>query len=77
MAHPVLAPRLLECAELLLAVPGRTAHEILGSPDDLKLHSSMTLFAAAAPDQPVFGAVLDRFCSGQPDPQTTALLEEG
>lgn len=47
MAHPVLATRLVECAELVLAVPWRTVHEIFGNPDDLKLHSSMTFFAAA------------------------------
>ncbi len=77
MAHPLLGPRLVECAELVLAVPGRTAHEIFGSPDDLKLHSSMTLFAAAAPDRPVFGAVIQAFFRGTPDPLTTALLAEG
>lgn len=77
MAHPVLAPRLVECAELVLAVPGRTAHEIFGSPDDLKLHSSMTLFAAAAPGKQVFGEVIREFFRGQPDPLTTELLARG
>ncbi|WP_270935612.1 DUF1810 domain-containing protein [Falsiroseomonas oryzae] len=77
MAHPVLGPRLVECAELVLAVPGRTAHEIFGSPDDLKLHSSMTLFAAAAPDRQVFGHLIREFLRGQPDPLTTELLAQG
>ena len=73
LAHPVLGPRLHECAQALLAVPGRSAHEILGHPDDLKLQSSMTLFARAAEDPALFEAVLDRFYNG-PDPHTLALL---
>jgi uncharacterized protein (DUF1810 family) len=77
MAHPVLGPRLVECAELVLAVPGRTAREIFGTPDDLKLHSSMTLFAAAAPDRQVFGAVIHEFFRGEPDRVTTELLAKG
>ena len=73
LAHPVLGPRLRECAQALLAVPGRSAHEILGHPDDLKLRSSMTLFARAAEDPALFEAVLDRFYDG-PDPLTLTLL---
>jgi len=73
LAHPVLGPRLRECCELMLAVPGRSAHEILGSPDDLKFRSCLTLFALAAPQEPVFGAALQRFYGGQSDPQTLAL----
>jgi uncharacterized protein (DUF1810 family) len=53
---------------------GRSAHEILGSPDDLKLRSSMTLFGAAAPDEPLFPRVLDAFYGGTPDERTLALL---
>ena len=70
LAHPVLGPRLTECAELAAAVPRGGAAEVFGPPDDLKLRSSMTLFAHVAPDDPVFAAVLDRYFDGEPDPQT-------
>ena len=73
LAHPVLGPRLRECAQALLAVGGKSAEEILGYPDDLKLRSSMTLFARAADEPEVFEAVLDRFYDG-PDPRTLELL---
>jgi uncharacterized protein (DUF1810 family) len=72
--HPVLGARLRQCARLVLAVQGRTAHDIFGSPDDLKLRSCMTLFAAVAPEEPVFAQVLQRFFGGEPDPRTLALL---
>ncbi len=72
--HPVLGPRLRECAGLLVAVEGRSAGEILGYPDDLKVRSSMTLFARAGEDR-VFRAVLDAFYGGQEDPATLALLD--
>jgi uncharacterized protein (DUF1810 family) len=73
--HPLLGPRLRECCELLLAVPAsRSAHDIFGSPDDLKLRSSMTLFASAVPDEPLFARVLERFYGGAPDARTLALL---
>jgi uncharacterized protein (DUF1810 family) len=74
VAHPVLGPRLHEAASLVLAQTGRSAHEIFGSPDDAKLRSSMTLFDAAAPENPVFRAVLTQFFGGQPDDRTLALL---
>ena len=70
LADPVLGPRLIDCASALLTVEGRTAEEILGYPDDLKLRSSMTLFGRAAPEIHVFREVLDRFYDGKPDPQT-------
>ena len=73
LAHPVLGPRLRECARALLAVEGKSAEKILGYPDDLKLRSSMTLFARAADDPDVFEAVLERYYDG-PDPRTLALL---
>jgi uncharacterized protein (DUF1810 family) len=73
LAHPVLGPRLRECAQALLAVEGRSARDILGYPDDLKLRSSMTLFARAADDPELFQAVLDRYYDG-PDPRTLKLL---
>ena len=75
LAHPVLGPRLREAAQLAVAVPGRTASEVFGDPDDLKLRSSMTLFARAAPDDAVFTEVLDRYFGGDPDPRTVDLLQ--
>jgi len=72
--HPVLGARLRHCAQLVLDAMGRTAHDIFGSPDDLKLRSCMTLFAAVAPEEPVFAQLLQRFYGGEPDPRTFALL---
>lgn len=76
--HPVLGPRLRECSALVAAVPGRTAEQIFGYPDHLKVRSCMTLFARAATDNAVFTAVLDRFYAGYPDgredPATVRLL---
>ncbi len=72
-AHPVLGPRLLECTARVLAVRNRSVHDVFGSPDDLKFHSSMTLFACAAPDQTVFRDALGLFGNEQ-DAQTLALL---
>jgi uncharacterized protein (DUF1810 family) len=73
LAHPVLGPRLLECCALMLAAPGRSAHEILGSPDDLKFRSCLTLFSLAAPEQKVFRQGLERFYGGEADPRTVEL----
>jgi uncharacterized protein (DUF1810 family) len=70
LAHPVLGPRLRACVAAVLAVPGRSAYEIFGSPDDLKLRSSLTLFAEAAPDEPLFRQGLERYFAGEPDPRT-------
>jgi uncharacterized protein (DUF1810 family) len=74
LAHPLLGPRLVECAEAALQVEGRSAHEIFGSPDDLKLRSSATLFAAVSPPGSVFHRLLDRFFGGAPDARTLELL---
>ena len=74
LAHPVLGPRLQECARALLGLDGRTATEILGPVDAVKLRSSLTLFARAAPEDPLFGEVLDRYFDGRPDDATDALL---
>jgi uncharacterized protein (DUF1810 family) len=74
LAHPVLGPRLHDCASLMLATTRRTAEDILGGIDAVKLRSSMTLFHRAAPDDPIFGLVLDRFYAGLPDPATDELL---
>lgn len=72
--HPVLGSRLKQCTDLVLAVNGKTAHEIFHSPDDLKFCSSMTLFERAAPEEPAFARALDKYFSSQRDPQTIALL---
>jgi uncharacterized protein (DUF1810 family) len=74
LAHPVLGPRLHEGVELVLAVRGRTAHEIFGSPDDLKLRSCLTLFGEVAGGDSVFDRALRQVFGGQPDPATLDLL---
>src|SRR5579883_3275308 len=74
-AHPVLGPRLVECTGLVLAAPGRDAHAIFGSPDDLKFRSCLTLFGRAQPSEPAFAQALDRFYGGQSDPLTLSLLD--
>jgi len=74
LAHPVLGSRLRECAELLLAIDGRSADEIFGHLDAMKVRSSMTLFHRAAPDELVFRRVLERFYAGIADPATDELL---
>ncbi len=74
LAHPVLGPRLVECAQALLELGERDPVRVLGSIDALKLRSSMTLFEAAAPDERVFGEVLERFYDGERDPATTSRL---
>jgi len=73
--HPLLGTRLRECAGLVLAARGMSALEIFGSPDDLKLKSSMTLFEAVAPGEPAYAAVLDAFYAGARDDRTLALLQ--
>ena len=72
--HAVLGARLDECCRLVLAAEQRTANQIFGSPDDLKLRSSMTLFAATLPQQPVFQQVLQRYYGSEHDARTLALL---
>jgi uncharacterized protein (DUF1810 family) len=74
--HPVLEPRLLECAEAVLAIEGRSISEILGYPDDLKLKSSMTLFSYVAESDSVFARVLDKYFHGERDVSTLHLLEK-
>jgi uncharacterized protein (DUF1810 family) len=75
LAHPVLGPRLVECTEAVLSHPDRTAHQILGSPDDVKLRSSMTLFVLVAGPESVFQRVLDAFFDGETDTRTVDLVE--
>jgi uncharacterized protein (DUF1810 family) len=70
LAHPVLGPRLFECAGILAQTPDRTAEQIFRGIDALKLRSSMTLFLRAAPGEPVFAQVLDQYFGGVPDPAT-------
>ena len=77
LAHPVLGPRLREAAAAVLATHGRSADEILGSIDAVKLRSSMTLFLRADPDEPAFRAVLDRLYDGRPDAATDAIVGGG
>jgi uncharacterized protein (DUF1810 family) len=74
LSHPVLGPRLRECAAAVLAVAGRSAEDIFGSIDARKLRSSMTLFHRAAPDEPVFRDLLARYFDGEADPATDARL---
>lgn len=73
LEHPVLGPRLSECANAVLGVAGRSAREIVGSPDDLKLRSCVTLFASVSQDA-LFGQLLEKYYRGQPDQETVRLL---
>ncbi|MGD0185907.1 MAG: DUF1810 domain-containing protein [Roseiarcus sp.] len=76
LAHPVLGARLNLCAETVLAIEGRSLGAIFGSPDDMKFHSSMTLFARAADDEKsAYRRALDRYCGGRMDELTLALLD--
>jgi uncharacterized protein (DUF1810 family) len=74
LKHPTLGPRLLECAEAILSVDGKSAREILGSPDDLKLKSCATLFAHVSPPGSVFERILEKFYAGKRDAATLRLL---
>jgi uncharacterized protein (DUF1810 family) len=74
LAHPVLGTRLRECTELVLAIDGKSAHDIFGAPYDLKFRSCLTLFAEAAPDEIVFNVALEKYFEGAKDPRTLALL---
>lgn len=77
LAHPVLGRRLLDCSETVLTSVDLTATDIFGTPDDLKLCSSMTLFDAVQPREAVFGQLLDRFYAGKRDDRTLQLLNAG
>jgi uncharacterized protein (DUF1810 family) len=74
LAHEVLGPRLRECARLVAQIDGRSIEQIFGWPDDLKVRSSMTLFARATDDNADFLAVLEKFYGGEEDPVTVARL---
>jgi uncharacterized protein (DUF1810 family) len=74
LRHPVLGPRLRECATIVATSAAQTAREIFGDIDTMKLRSSMTLFLRADPAEPVFRQVLDRYFDGRPDSATDRLL---
>ena len=76
LAHPVLGARLEEISAALLRHRGRTLREIFGSPDDLKLRSCATLFAAVSPPGSIHERLLEAFCDGAPDARTLELLRE-
>jgi len=75
LAHPVLSKRLVEISNALLEVEGKTANQIFGSPDDVKLKSSMTLFDAQDNSNPVFRKVLDKYFNGAKDRRTLELID--
>ena len=72
--HPVLGRRLKECLELVLKVEGKTALEIMGSPDDVKLRSCLTLFERVAPEEPIFARAIDKYFHGERDRRTLEML---
>lgn len=74
--HPVLGRRLREASEALLSIESKSATDVLGTPDDLKLRSSMTLFKSVSAENDVFLKVLDRYYNGEEDPQTFRILSE-
>ena len=74
LAHPILGPRLRECAEAVLGIEGRSATAIFGSPDDLKLRSCATLFASVSPPGSVFDRLLGKYYRGERDTKTLQLL---
>jgi uncharacterized protein (DUF1810 family) len=74
LAHPILGPRLLECVEAALSVEGRSAFEVFGSPDDMKLKSCATLFASVSPAGSVFHRLLDKYFEGGRDDRTLRLM---
>ena len=74
LAHPLLGKRLRECSALVLAIDDKEARDIFAPPDDLKFHSSMTLFAEIAPDEAVFQDCINKFFDGESDPATVERL---
>lgn len=75
LAHAVLGTRLRECVGRVMKIEGRSVAQIFACPDDLKLHSCLTLFQAVAPEEPVFAEALERYYQGAPDAATLRLLE--
>ncbi len=76
LAHPVLGARLVRISEALLEIEGKTANQIFGSPDDMKLKSSMTLFGALKNTNPIFQSVLDKYFNGTNDLRTLQLIDD-
>lgn len=76
LAHPVLGPRLLEYAHAVLDVDGRTALEIFGYPDNMKLQSCATLFASVSPADSVFHRLIEKYFEGEPDARTLRLIAD-
>jgi uncharacterized protein (DUF1810 family) len=74
LEHPILGPRLRECAEAVDHIEGRSATDILGSPDDMKLRSCATLFACVSPPQSVFDRLIEKYYQGKRDEKTLQLL---
>ncbi len=74
LSHPVLGKHLIEICKALLQISGKTATAILGTPDDLKMHSSMTLFSKVKNTDPVFSSVLEKYFQGLDDPKTMEIL---
>jgi uncharacterized protein (DUF1810 family) len=74
LGHPILGPRLVSCAQAVCGVENRSAHDIFGSPDDLKFRSSMTLFSEVAQGEPIFGEALRKYFDGRPDEATLRAL---
>jgi uncharacterized protein (DUF1810 family) len=74
LRHPILGPRLIECTELVNRVQGRSAYQILGSPDDLKFHSSVTLFSLVDPEAPAFQDALRKYFAGKSDTRTIEII---
>lgn len=77
LVHPILGTRLRQCIEALCRLEHLSAHDIFGSPDDIKLRSCLTLFALAAPEEPLFVAALARYFHGERDPVTISRLTSG
>jgi uncharacterized protein (DUF1810 family) len=75
LKHPILGKRLIEISSVLMGLQTNDAHTVFGSPDDLKLQSSMTLFSAVKNSNPVFQLVLDKFFAGEKDKHTLALID--
>ena len=76
LEHPLLGPRLVDCATAVCELEGLSAYEIFGSPDDLKLHSSATLFTRVSSMDSVFSRLLAKYFGGREDEQTLRLLAE-
>jgi uncharacterized protein (DUF1810 family) len=74
IAHPILSARLLECSNIILKIEGKSANEIFGYPDDLKLKSCMTLFNFVSPELKVFAHVLNKYFSNGQDERTLSIL---